>query len=174
MHHARIEDRGKNADYLTAVARARAAGRTPPDRYRIRWRDEELVLRSMSVATRDLARALQADLAYGWPPLTLNHLVELWSAMPVGPSRTLVPQQLPNRRPLDLHALPRLGAKLAITITGADIERLMSALHAEGHLSIATINGILSTLKRALQFGVSGRHLPSNPAFGIRPIPRPA
>ncbi|MEY9846212.1 hypothetical protein ABH940_003297 [Streptacidiphilus sp. BW17] len=174
MFHARIEDRGKHADYQKAVARARTAGRTPPARYRIRWRTETGHLRSLSVATRDLARAIQADIAYGRAPLTLNRLVDLWSAMPVRPTRPLAPPRLPNRRPLDLHTLPRLGAKLAITITRADIEHLVSALRAEGHLSLATINGILATLKRALEFGVRHGHLASNPALGVRPIPRPA
>lgn len=168
MPTARIEDRAKHADYQKAIARARAAGRTAP----ARWRDETGALRSLSLPTRLLATAAQADIAHGWTPLTLNRLVDLWSAVPVMPARRLAPPRLPNRRTLDLHALPRLGTRLAITITRADVERLVSALRAEGHLSPATINSVLATLKRALEFGVHHGHLPSNPALGVRPIPR--
>ncbi|MFD4531024.1 hypothetical protein ACFWNL_16980 [Kitasatospora sp. NPDC058397] len=50
----------------------------------------------------------------------------------------------------------------------------MADLHAEGQLSVTTINGILAALKRALELGVHNRHLPSNPALGIWPLPRPA
>jgi site-specific recombinase XerC len=70
--------------------------------------------------------------------------------------------------------LPRLGARQAITITRADIERLMSALRNEARLSATTVNKILATVKRVLEFGVQHGHLPSNPALGIRPIPRPS
>ncbi|WP_405018130.1 hypothetical protein OHV05_15125 [Kitasatospora sp. NBC_00070] len=104
--------------------------------------------------------------------MTLGSLVAVWS-------HTLVrndywPTPHPSRRPLDLHALPRLGARLAITITRADVERLVAALRAEGRLSIATINRVLATLKRVLEFGVRNGHLPNNPALYIRPLPRPA
>lgn len=170
MLHARIEDRSKHADYQQAVARARAAGRTPPARYRVRWRDESGHLRSLSLPTRHLAMAAQADIAHGRPPLTLSRLVDLWSALPVRSARP-GPPRFPNRRPLDQHVLPRLGARLGITITRADVDRLTSALYAEAQLSIATINSVLATLKRALEFGVREGYLPRNPALGIRPIP---
>ncbi|MFE6054838.1 MULTISPECIES: hypothetical protein [unclassified Kitasatospora] len=127
----------------------------------------------MSLPTRSLATAAQADIARGWTPLTLNRLVELWSAVPAMPAKS-GPPRFPNRRPLDLHALPHLGARLAVTISRSDVERLVAALRAEGRLSTATINGILATLKRALEFGVRRGFLPSNPALGIRPLPRPA
>ncbi|MEU3566259.1 hypothetical protein [Kitasatospora sp. NPDC006786] len=173
MLHARIEDRGKHADYLLAVGRARAAGRTPPARYRVRWRDESGTSHSLSVPTLHLAAAARADIAHGRAPVTLNRLVDHWSSLPVQSTRPGAPR-FPNRRPLDLHVLPRLGRRLAITITRADIERLVSVLRAEGQLSAATINGLLAALKRVLEYAVRHGHLPSNPALGIRPIPRPA
>ncbi|MFD9687314.1 hypothetical protein ACFWXO_16335 [Kitasatospora sp. NPDC059088] len=173
MLHARIEDRGKHADYLLAVVRARGAGRTPPARYRVRWRDESGTSRSLSVPTPHLAVAVRADIADGRAPLTLSGLVDHWSSLPVQSPRP-GPPRFPNRRSLDLHVLPRLGRRLAITITRADVERLVSALHAEGQLSTATINSLLAALKRVLQHAVRYGHLPSNPALGVRPIPRPA
>lgn len=163
MPHAWIEDRARSAEYQKAVERARAAGRTPPARYRVRWTDEIGNRRSWSVPTRRLAMALAVDLAESRAPITLNRLVDHWSAA----------KPVHYRRSLDLHVLPRLGSRLAITITRADIERWLLALCAEGRLVAATINKILATLKRALEFGVRCGHLPHNPALGIRPLPRP-
>ncbi|WP_369184126.1 hypothetical protein [Streptomyces sp. Y1] len=173
MLHARIEDRGKHSEYLLAVARARAADRTPPARYRVRWRDESGTSHSLIVPSPYLAAAMRVDIACGRAPLTLGDVVDRWSSLPVRSPRP-GPPKFPNRRPLDRHVLPRLGRRLAITITRADVERLMSALHAEGQLSATTINSVLAALKRALEHGVRHGHLPSNPALGIRPIPRPA
>ncbi|MFJ2865001.1 hypothetical protein [Kitasatospora sp. NPDC087314] len=173
MLHARIEDRGKHADYLLAVERARAAGRTPPARYRVRWRDESGTSHSLSLPTPHLAAAVRAKIAHGLAPVTLSSLVDRWSSLPVQSARPGAPR-FPNRRPLDLHVLPRLGRRLAITITRTDVERLMADLHAEGRLSAATINSVLAALKRVLEHGVRNRHLPSNPALGIRPLARPA
>lgn len=173
MPTARIEDRAKHADYQKAVERARAAGRTPPGRFRVRWRDETGSLRSLTVATRHLAMVARADLAYGWAPLTLDRLVDMWAAVPME-ARRPGPPRLPNRKPLDLHLLPRHGGKLAVTITRADVERLVVALRADHDLSPFAINEVIATLKRALEFGVRRGHLPSNPALGVRPIPRPA
>ncbi|MEV7925450.1 hypothetical protein [Kitasatospora sp. NPDC088779] len=173
MLHARIEDRGKHADYLLAVERARAAGRTPPARYRVRWRDESGTSHSLSVPNPHLAAAVRADIAHGRAPLTLGDIVDRWSSLPVWSARPGAPR-FPNRRPLDRHVLPRLGSRLAITIARADVERLMSTLRAEGQLGVATINNVLAALKRALELGVRYGHLPSNPALGVRPIPRPA
>ncbi|MEV7599125.1 hypothetical protein AB0O91_17270 [Kitasatospora sp. NPDC089797] len=50
----------------------------------------------------------------------------------------------------------------------------MSILHADGQPSVAAINSALAALKRALELAVRYGHLPSNPALGVRPIPRPA
>lgn len=171
MLHPRIEDRADHADYQKAVARARATNRTPPARYRVRWHDETGTHRSLSLPTLRLAAAAQSHIANGAGPLTLDRLVDLWSSAPpvsAGPSSP----RTPVRRSLDLHVLPRLGARQAITITRADVERLKSALHSEGRLRATTINKVLATLKRALEFGVQHGFLPSSPALGVRPILR--
>ncbi|MFI5526993.1 hypothetical protein ACIA8O_00395 [Kitasatospora sp. NPDC051853] len=168
MLPARIEDRAKHADYQKALAHARAARCTPPSRFRIRWRDEAGTLHSLSVPSWRIALDLQAEITCGQAPLTLSNLIDHWSnGLAPGYPR-------PSRRPLDLYLPPRLGAKVAFTISQADIERLVAALHAEGRLSIAAINRILATLKRVLEFGVRHRYLSHNPALEVRPIPRPA
>ncbi|WP_152645782.1 hypothetical protein [Streptacidiphilus albus] len=169
MPTAGIEDRAKHADYQKAVERARAAGRTPPGRFRVRWRDETGSLRTLTVATRHLAMAARDDLTHGWAPMTLERLVDMWAAVPLA-TRHPGPPRLPNRKPLDRHVLPRHGGKLAVTITRADVERLVLALRADHNLSPSTINSVVGTLKRALEFGVRYGHLPSNPALGVRPI----
>lgn len=171
MLHPRIEDRAEHADYQKAVARARAANRTPPARYRVRWRDETGTRRSLSLPTRRLAEAARSHIANDPGPLTLDRLVDLWSSAPPASAGASSPRT-PIRRSLDLHVLPRLGARQAITITRVDIERLISALHSEGRLRATTINKVLATLKRALEFGVRHGHLLSNPALGVRPIRR--
>ncbi|MFF2075390.1 hypothetical protein ACFVXG_11645 [Kitasatospora sp. NPDC058162] len=127
----------------------------------------------MSLPTAHLAAAVRVDIDRGRAPLTLGDLVDRWSSLPVRSPRPGAPK-FPNRRPLDRHVLPRLGRRLAITITRADVERLMSALHAEDQLGAATINSVLAALKRSLEHAVRHGHLPSNPALGIRPVPRPA
>ncbi|GLW53044.1 hypothetical protein [Kitasatospora phosalacinea] len=174
MFHVRIEDRGNHADYRAAADRARTAGRTPPARYRVRWRDESGRSRSLSLPTRRLASAAADSLSRDSCPLTLSGLVDLWSATTPATTQQSGPPPRPARRPLDLHVLPRLGTKPAIAITRTDIEQLMQALFAEGRLSAATINRTLATLKRALEFGIQRQHLPRNPALGLRPVPRPA
>lgn len=116
---------------------------------------------------------MRADIARGRAPLTLGDLVDRWSSLPVRSAKPGAPR-FPNRRPLDRHVLPRLGNRIAITITRADVERLMSILHADGQPSVAAINSALAALKRALELAVRYGHLPSNPALGVRPIPRPA
>lgn len=170
MIHARIEDRANHADYQLAVARARAARRTPPSRYRVRWRDEAGVLRSVSLPSWPLARAAQANIVHERPPLTLDRLVDQWAATPLDRGRPGQPQ-LPSRRTLDLHVLPSLGARRAAKITRADIEQLRYRLYAEGRLGVSTINRVLATLKRVFEFGVHEGLLPYHPALGIRPIP---
>ncbi|GAA2124525.1 hypothetical protein GCM10009759_76270 [Kitasatospora saccharophila] len=77
MFHARIEDRGNHADYRAAADRARAAGRTPPARYRVRWRDEAGRSRSLSLPSRQLASAAADGLSRDWRPLTLR--ARIWS-----------------------------------------------------------------------------------------------
>ncbi|MFJ4186228.1 hypothetical protein [Kitasatospora sp. NPDC089509] len=123
--------------------------------------------------TSQLAAAMRADIAHGRAPLTLGDLVDRWSSLPVRSAKPGA-STFPNRGPLDRHVLPRLGNRIAITITRADVERLMSTLHADGQPSVAAINSALAALKRALELGVRHGYLPSNPALGVRPIPRPA
>jgi hypothetical protein len=171
MLHPRIEDRADRADYQKAVARARATNRTPPARYCVRWRDETGTHRSLSLPTRCLALAAQSHIANGAGTLTLDRLVDLWSSAPLASAGPSSPRT-PIRRSLDLHVLPRLGARQALTISRADVERLISTLHSKCRLSATTINKVLATLKRALEFGVQHGYLPSNPALGVRPIRR--
>ncbi|MEV7601690.1 hypothetical protein AB0O91_30445 [Kitasatospora sp. NPDC089797] len=163
MRHAHIEDRGRHADYQKAVARALAAGRTPPARYRVRWFDDAGNRRSWSLPTRRIAEAAASDLSRAREPITLNRLVDLWAAAK--------PEHY--RRPLDRHVLPALGQAPVALISRVDILRVVNTLYAEAHLSPTTINRICATLRQVLASGVEHLLLPSNPADGIRiPVTR--
>lgn len=175
MARAWVEDRKGHKSYQAAVAKAKAAGRKPPARWRVRWYDPEGNPKSKAAVRKADADALAARIegeltsgAYRAPEagrLTFSEAAEAWYAAQSSPRET---SKATYRNVLDKHILPRWGRTRVDRIRRDDIAEWLNGL-GSGASHTRQIHGVFS---RVLDWCVPDR-IPSNPARSV-PLAKPA
>lgn len=170
MARAWVEDRADHAAYREAVAKAKAAGRRPPFRWRVRWRDLDGKQRSKAVERKPDADALRKRIENELEGGTyrdasagrarLGEVAETWMAAQVKQKRSTLRLY---RITLDKHILPRWGTVPVERIHRDDIVSWLNSLTA-GDSQKRQIRGVLL---RVLDWCIP-EHLTVNP---VRRVP---
>ncbi|GAA0443659.1 tyrosine-type recombinase/integrase [Streptomyces olivaceiscleroticus] len=180
-----IEDRSSHAQYAQAVAKAKAAGRTPPGRYRVRWYGPDgmpkmkTVMRKVDAeAERTKVESRLADGSYRDPAAARVKFADTASAWL--DAQVHLKRSTRNRYQgiLDVHVLPRWGTTPLERIRYDDVALWLSDLlsgEATGgrKLGARSVRKAYVVLSRVLAFAVSSRRLAFNPAAGV-PLPKAA
>ncbi|MCH7231162.1 site-specific integrase [Glycomyces sp. L485] len=169
-----VEDRMEHSAYREAVEKAKADGRRPPARWRVRWRDPDGKQRSRSVERKPDADALRTKLenernlgAYRDPDagrVRLGDVAETWMAAQVKQKRSTLRLY---RIAIDNHIKPRWGDMAVERIRRDDIAAWLGGLEC-GASQKRQVHGVLS---RILDWCVPDR-IAVNPAKSV-PLPKP-
>lgn len=175
MARAWVEDRRGHTAYQEAVERAKAAGRKPPARWRVRWYDPDGKARAKAVVRKPDADALAAKMeseltsgAYRAPEvgrIKFSEAAETWFAAQSSPRDTT---RGIYRSALDVHVLPRWGETRVDRIRRDDIATWLNSLSV-GASQRRQVHGVLS---RVLEWCVPDR-IPANPAKSVPLAKRP-
>ncbi|WP_329315443.1 tyrosine-type recombinase/integrase [Streptomyces sp. NBC_01262] len=178
-----IEDRASHKEYVEALAKAKAAKRTPPGRWRVRWYDLGGKERSRTFGKKPdaenhvhLVEAQMRDGSYrdaSAGKATLAEVAVKWVATITGLEPTTRDTYEDTLR---LHVLPRWGAYQVRGIEWEDVAEWI------GHLSAGTagwrplspgrVRKIHQVLSLVLGHAVRSKRIAVNPAAGV-PLPRP-
>lgn len=111
-------------------------------------------------------RRAQEERAAQQRAITIAMLAEQWFVRHASLHKRPTSQR-EDRRVLDRHILPRLGAKKVTEVSRGDVEALMAAL-AETPIQANRIHALLTTLMR---YAVEHDYRPNNPCAGVRRYP---
>lgn len=174
MARAWVEDRKGHKSYQAAVAKAKAAGRKPPARWRVRWYDPNGKPKAKAAVRKADADALAARIegeltsgAYRAPEagrVVFAEAAESWFAAQSSPRGT---SKATYRKALDNHILPRWGAVRVDRIHRDDIAEWLAGLGV-GASQTRQVHGVFA---RVLDWCVPDR-IPSNPARSV-PLAKP-
>jgi integrase len=178
-----IEDRIGHAAYANAVSKAKAAGRTPPGRYRVRWYDPDgkpkmkTVARKVDAeAERTRIEARLGDGSYRDPAAgraKFEDVAEGWLDAQMHLKRST---RARYRGVLDVHVLPKWGSTPLDRIRYDDVAQWLADLlsgQATGgrKLSPRSVRKAYVVLSRVLGYAVKSGRLAFNPAAGV-PLPK--
>ncbi|MDT3724898.1 site-specific integrase [Streptomyces sp. DSM 41972] len=179
-----IEDRASHKEFKEALAKAKAAKRQPPGRWRVRWYDMGGKARSKTFARKPEAEhhvhQVEARLRDGTyrdasaGKATLAEVAEKWRATLSGLEPTT---RETYEDTLRVHVLPRWGSYQVRGIEWEDVAEWVGQLVAgtAGHhrpLSPGRVGKIHQVLSLVLGHAVRAKRIPANPAAGV-PLPRP-
>ncbi|WP_457029737.1 tyrosine-type recombinase/integrase [Kitasatospora sp. P5_F3] len=183
MSRVWIEDRINHAAFKAAVKKAKASGRTPPGRYRVRWYDPDGQSRAKTVHLKIEAETARAELnerlgngTYRDPSAgrtKLTEVAEEWFSAKLNVRRSTHARY---RGILDTHILPKWGTTPVARIQFDSIatwlgDVLKDSVASGKALSASTIKKIHVVLKGILDYAVRSRRIAFNPAVGV-PLPR--
>lgn len=178
-----IEDRSAHAQYTQAVAKAKAGGRTPPGRYRVRWygpdgkpKMKTLTRKVDAEAERTKVESRLTDGSYRDPAAARVKFAEVAAAWL--DSQVHLKRSTRNRYQgiLDVHVLPRWGTTPLDRIRYDDVTQWLSELlsgEATGgrKLGARSVRKAYVVLSRVLNFAVNSGRLAFSPAAGV-PLPK--
>ncbi|MDW4904685.1 tyrosine-type recombinase/integrase [Streptomyces sp. ADMS] len=179
-----IEDRADHKEFVTALAKAKAAKRQPPGRWRVRWYDLGGKGRSKTFGRKPEAEnhvhVVEARLRDGSyrdasaGKATLAEVAEKWKATLAGLEPTT---RETYEDTLRVHVLPRWGTYQVRGIEWEDVAEWVGQLVAgsAGHhraLSPGRVGKIHQVLALVLGHAVRSKRIAVNPAAGV-PMPRP-
>lgn len=181
-----IQDRSKVKSYQEAVKRAKAAGKTPPGRWRVRWYGPDTKQVSKTFARKaqaeDFARELEERLGNGTyrdpgaAKVRFAEVAEKWLAAQAHLKRGA---RARYRQDLDNYVIPRWGTTPIDRIRFEDIAEWVGELatapgrNGKRPLGPSSIKGMHRVLHLVLGWGVKTGRLAVNPASGV-PLPRKA
>ena len=179
-----IEDRSSHASYREAVEKAKATGRRPPGRWRVRWYDLEGKPKAKTFAKKPAAEAertaLEAKLAtpgaYRDPAAgktKLREVAETWFEAQTHLKRS---SKSRYREALDAYILPEWGSVAVAQIRHEDVAvwlaRLLGQPGASGKkIGASHVRGIHRVLSLVLGWAVKSQRIGVNPAKDV-PLPR--
>lgn len=178
-----IEDRSGQRDYEHAVAKAKAAKRTPPGRFRVRWYDPSGAEKMRTVGRRSDDEAVKAEIesrlrdgSYRDPSAGRVHLAEVaetWYATQTHLKRLTLHEY---RRHLDLYVLPYWGATPLNAIRHDEVALWVASLTREpgragSPLGASQARKIYRVLSLVLGWAVKSQRIAVNPAAGVS-LPR--
>jgi integrase len=191
-----IEDRTKHAAYRTQVAEAKAAGRVPPGRWRLRWYDPTGKAKALTFKKKSRAEAEQVQLearldegTYRDPKagkMSFGDAAAKWLA-----SRSDIKESTRHKYDsvLEVHLLPAWRAMPLDGLTFETITDFLVGLHdpdadqpdednegrrpklKAGKVGAAQVRLVHRVLSMVLDWSVMAKRLNANPAVGV-PLPR--